>query len=77
MSLDTERLNLEAKALSLRETLNYPRWFTAVGLGEQNDGKPCIYLYVNNISQAKRAGTPNVWQDVPVHIRKMSRITPA
>ena len=77
MSLDTERLSLEAKARALRETLNYPRWFTAIGLGEQSDGKPCIYVYVNNISQAKRAGTPSTWEDVPVYIRKMSRIIPA
>ena len=75
--MDTERLDLKDKALSLRETLGHHRWFTAIGLGEQSDGRPCIYVYASDLSQAKRAGAPSMWEDVPVYIRKMSRITPA
>lgn len=50
------------KAAQIQAYLGYHVWLNFIGLGE-DDGKPCIYLYVNRKKHIPRCDIPDTWCD--------------
>jgi hypothetical protein len=69
-------MDYQTKAATLQQHLNYPEWLTTIGLGEA-EGRPCLFVYVNNMSLARKADIPPGWQGIPVNIKYMGTIHPA
>ena len=65
-----ESLVMQAKAMSLQQHMNDPKWLTTIGLGEV-EGKPCFFVYVNDRRSAYKANIPKDWHGVPVKIKYM------
>ena len=75
MLRDIESPTLQDKAVALKAYLNNPEWLQVIGIGS-DDGTPCIFVYANKVSLA-RTFVPSTWCDVPVKIRKLSKLSPA
>lgn len=60
---------------SLYEQLKHYSWLNCIGIGE-TDGKPCLYIYVNNLRKMKFDFNKTEWENYPIKIIKMGKIKP-
>ena len=73
---DIESQTLQDKAVALETYLNNPEWLKVIGIGSDDDGRPCIFVYVSKLKIA-RALIPSIWCDVPVKVRRLGKLSPA
>lgn len=65
-----KHVSIKQAAKLLRSRLQDAPWVTAVGVGEQ-DGSPCIVLYVKTLTGIKTDFLDQGWKGFPVVVRKM------
>ena len=71
--MDKKEMTVEQAAKLLRSHLQGEPWVAAIGVGEEN-GAPCIVLYVKTTKRLNLDDVRQGWNGFPVIVRKMGSL---
>lgn len=63
-------------AIRLGQRLAGKQWYSSVGIGTEN-GRPILIIYLARSLGRDRQDVPEEWEEIPVRVQYMGRVTPA